>query len=58
VEFETFKEIDDHVSKLKSPRFKVICVKSFHCYFCMPTSLQRPQRLKLFSMWPWGLQGE
>jgi hypothetical protein len=40
VEFETFKEISGHVSKLKSPRFKVICVKSLHCYFCMPTGLQ------------------
>jgi hypothetical protein len=40
VEFEMFKEIDDHVSKLKSPRFKVICVKSLHCYFYMPTGLQ------------------
>jgi hypothetical protein len=40
VEFEMFKEIDDHVSKLKSPRFKVICVKSLHSYFSMPTGLQ------------------
>jgi hypothetical protein len=39
VEFETFKEIVDHVSKLKSPRFKVICVKSLHYYFCMPMGL-------------------
>jgi hypothetical protein len=40
VEFEMLKEIEDHVSKLKSPRFKVICVKSLHCYFCIPMGLQ------------------
>jgi hypothetical protein len=40
VEFETFKAIDGHVSKLKSPRLKMISVKSFHYYFCMPTGLQ------------------
>jgi hypothetical protein len=39
VEFEMFKEIDDDVSNLKSPRLKVICVKSLHCYFCMPKGL-------------------
>jgi hypothetical protein len=41
VEFEMFKYIDGHVSKLKSPRFKLICVKSLHCYLCMPTRLQQ-----------------
>jgi hypothetical protein len=38
VEFEMFKEIDGDVGKLRSPRFKLICVKSLHCYFCMSTS--------------------
>jgi hypothetical protein len=42
VEFETFKEIDGHVSKLKSPGFKLVYVKSLHCYLCMPTGLQPP----------------
>jgi hypothetical protein len=40
VEFETLKEIDGHVSRLKSTRFKLISVKSLHYYFCMPTCLQ------------------
>jgi hypothetical protein len=40
VEFEMFKEIYGHVSKLRSPRFKLICVMYLHCYLCMPTGLQ------------------
>jgi hypothetical protein len=39
VEFETFKGIDGHVGKLRGPRFKLICVKSLHCYLCIPMGL-------------------
>jgi hypothetical protein len=37
-----FKEIGGHVSNLKSHRLKLICVKSLHGYFCMPTGLHQP----------------
>jgi hypothetical protein len=42
VEFEMFQEIDDHVGKLKSPRFKRFWVKTLHCYLWMSMGLQWP----------------
>jgi hypothetical protein len=58
VEFETFKEIDDHVSTIKSTRFKLICVKSFALLSLYASRSPATLKFKTLFLWPWVLQGE